>query len=363
MDEFELLLFGFLFLILVTSIIIPVLAEIKYLYIAERFNIVSSDGKGIITGGGIVFPIVFIAFTIILLFFLYLSKFIKFADGIDVANDTACFHFPYFLIGFIIIATVSFIDDIRHLPPLFRLAVHFLCAWLLVEDVENIEFITRTAIYYPLWAKVASTIICVAVINAFNFLDGIKCMSCCYAFIAFLFIGLTGYFSLLFLFPIIVVGYYNIRTPERCYLGDVGSVSLGYIFMYTLLVSNIPDSYPGFGEWFLAHKPIEVIPDFTLLTHIAVYLADFGITLLLRIFRWENILQPHRKHMYQLLVYRCHIGPVKVAVGYAAVQLVISTAFFMMPNNYHGIIAIAAAVLLSLLYFTIYRRINKIALT
>lgn len=363
MDEFDLFIFGFLFLILVTLIIIPVLVEIKYLYIAERFNIVSSDGKGIITGGGIVFPIVFIAFTIILLIFLYLSKFIKFVDGIDVANDPVGFHFPYFLIGFLIIATVSFIDDIRHLSPLFRLAVHFLCAWLLVEDVENIEFITRTAIYFPLWAKAVSIITCVAVINAFNFLDGIKGMTCCYAFIAFLFIGLTGYFSLLFLFPIIVVGYYNIRTPERCYLGDVGSVSLGYIFLYTLFVSNIPDSIIGFEEWHSAHKPIEVIPDFTLLTHIAVYLTDFGITLLLRIFRRENILQPHRKHLYQLLAYNCHISQVKVAIGYAAVQVVISTVFIMMPDNYHGIIAIAAAVLLSLLYFTIYRRINKIALT
>lgn len=340
-----LLVLGFIFLLLATFIIIAAIIEEIYLAIAKRFNIVSSDGKGIITGGGIVFPIICIAIAIIPL----IISFFTYNGSLQP---------PYFLAGIITIATVSFIDDIRSLPPLFRLAVHFLCAWLLISEVE-----TSIVVYFPLWAKVASIIICVAVINAFNFLDGIKGMTCCYAFIAFLFIGLTGYFSLLFLFPIIVVGYYNIRTPERCYLGDVGSVTLGYIFLYTLFVSNIPDSIIGFDKWYSAQKPIEVIPDFTLLTHIAVYLADFGITLLLRIFRRENILQPHRKHLYQLLAYNCHISQVKVAIGYAAVQVVISTVFVMMPDNYHGIIAIAAAVLLSLLYFTIYRRINKIALT
>lgn len=343
----------FVFLLLVTLTIIPILVEIKYLDIAERFNIVSSDGKGIITGGGIVFPIVYIiAFTLLIFLLNNITDVINEVNGTEDSH----FSFPYFLTGLIIIATVSFIDDIRRLSPLFRLAVHFLCAWLLVEDVENTEFFTRTTIIFPLWVKAASIIICVAVINAFNFLDGIKGMTCCYALVAFLFGGL----SILFIFPIIVVGCFNLSTPERCYLGDVGSITLGYIFSFSLLLSSIPDSPL---ELYEAARHQGVIPDITLLTHIAVYLADFGITLLLRIFRRENILKPHRKHLYQLLVYRLHIGPVKVAIGYAAAQLVISTVFVMMPDNFHGIVAIAAAVLLSLLYFIIYRRINKIALT
>ena len=337
MDDSFFLLDGNFFLIVIlilaSYIIAPIYIEKIYLRIAQRLNILSSDGKGVITGGGIVFPIVYIATEIASL----MSK--------------GAFTYPYFLAGITIIATVSFIDDMRNLPPLFRLAVHFMCAWLLIIQAALSSL--------PIWENIVFSVICVAIINAFNFLDGIKGITLFYAFVAFLF--LPGV-ATLFLLPIIAVGCYILRTPERCYLGDVGAITFGYIFSFALIMDQIPYGIEPDCYWIYAPIPTPAI-DFALLTHIAVYLADFGITLLLRIYRRENILQPHRKHLYQLLAYNCHINSMRVAMGYAAVQFVISTVFVMMPDNYRDLTAIASAGLLILIYFIIYRRISKIALT
>jgi UDP-N-acetylmuramyl pentapeptide phosphotransferase/UDP-N-acetylglucosamine-1-phosphate transferase len=69
--------------------------------------------------------------------------------------------------------------------------------------------------------------------------------------------------------------------PAKIFLGDVGSVPLGYLAGFLLLVLALE------GHW----QPALIIP--------AYYLADSGITITRRALRGEKFWQSHRQHFYQ----------------------------------------------------------------
>ena len=72
--------------------------------------------------------------------------------------------------------------------------------------------------------------------------------------------------------------------PARIFLGDVGSVPLGFLLGWLLL------SLAGTGAWAVAL----ILPLY--------YLADATITLGRRALRGERLWRPHRQHFYQLAV-------------------------------------------------------------
>jgi len=72
--------------------------------------------------------------------------------------------------------------------------------------------------------------------------------------------------------------------PARIFLGDVGSVPLGYVMGWLLLL------LAGEGQW----APALILPLY--------YLADASLTLARRIRRGERFWQAHREHFYQRAV-------------------------------------------------------------
>jgi UDP-N-acetylmuramyl pentapeptide phosphotransferase/UDP-N-acetylglucosamine-1-phosphate transferase len=69
--------------------------------------------------------------------------------------------------------------------------------------------------------------------------------------------------------------------PARLFLGDVGSVTLGYLLGWLLLGLAIR------GWW----APALILPLY--------YFADATFTLLRRVLRRERFWEPHRQHFYQ----------------------------------------------------------------
>ena len=82
-------------------------------------------------------------------------------------------------------------------------------------------------------------------------------------------------------------------APARIFLGDVGSVPLGYLLGFLLLATAAR------GYW----KFALILPLY--------FLADATITLLRRLARGERVWLPHREHFYQQAVQR--------GLGHAAV--------------------------------------------
>jgi UDP-N-acetylmuramyl pentapeptide phosphotransferase/UDP-N-acetylglucosamine-1-phosphate transferase len=203
-----------------------------------------------------------------------------------------------YAVGAGLIAAVSWVDDWHPLPIALRLAVHSLGAGLAVWALGSWD-----AVDVPLlglrglgWLGLPLTFVwVVGLTNAYNFMDGIDGIAGGQAVVAGLALGYLGWLSgqplvgvLGWLVAAGSLGFLGHNwPPARIFLGDVGSTFLGY----TLAVLPLMLRAGGAGRTSLAGLLV-VWP----------FVFDSAFTLLRRLSKGENILRPHRSHLYQRLV-------------------------------------------------------------
>jgi len=154
------------------------------------------------------------------------------------------------LIGFtgLIVAAVSFFDDILELPIWFRFMTLILCSSIVISlsdlslsslgDLLGFGEIKLYGIYSTL-----ITIFCiVGVANAFNWIDGLDGLFSSQVLIAtgsiFYFVGGNGVFLILFLlaflpYMMMNAGFFGEST--KVFIGDHGAMALGYSIGWMLL--------------------------------------------------------------------------------------------------------------------------------
>lgn len=300
--------------------IILIIAELFYMKFALHFGVVDKPNKRsshkdvTILGGGFVFPL----------------SMCLWAMAFKV-------HDPWFLLGLFSVSMVSFIDDLWSIPNKTRLVIQFLALFLIFWDWGLLE-LSMWWLILILW------IVCVGVVNAFNFMDGIN--------------GMTGGYSLAVLLPllvmydsigvklsmIIVVGigvlvfcFFNFRTKAKCFAGDVGAISMAYIMI------------------FLIGTLIKRTGDFSYILFLAVYGVDSVLTIIHRIMLHENLGKAHRKHMYQIMANELKIPHIVVSIIYMTVQLLISAGLIWLPVN-HYLYSIIVIVVLCIVYIVFMKR-------
>lgn len=276
---------AYLSYILISLLLVTVM--MFYFRLATKYNIIdkpnsrSSHITPTIRGGGIIFPLA------ILLFF--------------VLN---AFPYPYFVIAVLLSGTVSFIDDIKDLPRGVRFATHIIAAVLIMYQAE--VFTLQIVLI------VLAFILTVGLFNAFNFMDGIN--------------GITGFYSLAILIPLMITEqlpiniqlqsyvllalliflFFNARKKAKCFAGDVGSIAIAAIICFMVI------------------QRIVITNDFTYLGFLSLYLVDTGLTIIQRATNGEKILEPHRKHLYQVMSNELAMPHLRVAILYALIQLAIN---------------------------------------
>ena len=275
--------------------LVLVLLELVYFKLANHYNIIdkpnlrSSHTSVTLRGGGIIFPI-----AIIIAFFLGYAS------------------WPLTL-AVVLVAVVSFIDDIRPLAPLPRFASHSIAFILVAYDLNLFA--------EPLWILPIVFVLLIGWINAFNFMDGINGITVLYALVAivsFSFLPLhEASLPLLITMGLsgLVFGLFNVRTKAKAFAGDVGSISmalfLGYFMIKTIMVSG----QLGYILFF------------------SVYGIDAIITILVRLRKRENIFEAHRSHLYQYLANEWGYSHVLISVIYAVLQLGINTIVIYLDNQ------------------------------
>ena len=192
--------------------------------------------------------------------------------------------------GLAIAAAVSWRDDIAPLPPLVRLPLHFLAALCFVLSLPGDARVFQGVL--PLGAdRALSVLVLAGFMNFFNFMDGINGIAGAEAIaIAFgyLLFGAASHAALAFApLAAALVGatagflLWNLRARALVFLGDVGSVPLGYLTGMMML------DLAARGYWAGAL----ILP--------AYFLADALITLLKRLARGEKVWTAHKSHFYQ----------------------------------------------------------------
>lgn len=214
------------------------------------------------------------------------------------------------LIASLALAAVGLADDRIGLSPAVRITAQLVVAMLIVAAVGPPERLPFPPPFDPqlgpLGAPVAMLWI-VAVVNFFNFLDGIDGLATLQAAITALGIALASWESGAALLAAAVIGAalgflpYN-WSPASIFLGDVGSYFLGAV---------------------LAALPLTAAPEarssaiLLVALSLWLFLADASFTLLRRASRGARVWEAHREHAYQRLSPR---------LGHARVTLLVCGA-------------------------------------
>ena len=325
---------------------ILLIAELVYFKIADYFNIIdkpnerSSYSTIVLRGGGIIFSLSMIVWAVLMV-----------VQGNDITG-----YLP-FLCGLLLIAGVSFWDDVHSLPDSLRMAVQIVSILLMFWSVGLYTAIS------PWWLMVlivvAALFFCVGATNFINFMDGINGITAAYAMAMIIPIALlnempeqVGHDVTPFIEPsylivaiigILVFSIFNFRPKgkAKCFAGDVCSIGIAFIILFAL------------GRLMLATK------DVTYIVFFLVYGIDGTLTIIHRIMLHENLGQAHRKHAYQLMANEQGMSHVVVSLLYMGMQLVVSLGFiYLCPNTMlaHWIYLIGAAAILAVAYILFMKK-------
>ncbi|WP_426790111.1 MraY family glycosyltransferase [Sphingobacterium sp. WOUb80] len=303
------------------------IVEILYFKVADRFNIIdkpnerSSHSSVTLRGGGVVF---------------YFGAFIFFI--------LSGFEYPWFFLGLTLMTLISFLDDVFTLSNKIRLIVHFTSVLLMAYQLDLFDM--------PWYYLLISFIVVVGVINAYNFMDGINGITACYSLavgglliivnqkLDFVAHDLLN-FSLL---GVLVFTFFNFRTKAKCFAGDVGSVAIAYILLFSL------------GQLILKTGNLIYI------LFLAVYGIDAVWTIIRRLARRENIFEAHRSHLYQFLGNEAGVNKLLISFFYGTIQFVIGCVVLNFDSSDFStqlIFSVLLLVVLSAVYLVLKTYIIK----
>lgn len=187
----------------------------------------------------------------------------------------------------VLLFVVSLIDDMQGLPVNKRLAAHVLAAAILIGGSGLIAqqgvIIAVVLLFITVWMT-----------NLYNFMDGSDGLAGGMALFGFTIYGVAALmnsndaFAMLnFTIGASALGFlYNNFHPAKVFMGDSGSIPLGFLAAGIGLWGWQQGCWPA---WF----PLLVFSPF---------IADASVTLVKRTLRGAKISEAHREHYYQRLI-------------------------------------------------------------
>jgi UDP-N-acetylmuramyl pentapeptide phosphotransferase/UDP-N-acetylglucosamine-1-phosphate transferase len=204
--------------------------------------------------------------------------------------------------GAALLAVVSWLDDLAGLAPVLRLAAQFAAVGIGLAALRPGGALFQG--WLPPWLDAAgAALMWLWFVNLFNFMDGIdgiagsEAAAIGFGLMLFAAVGVGRDPVVVALAAPVVAAALGFLAwnwaPARVFLGDVGSVPLGYLLGF-LLLGVAAGGFRGIAL---------ILPLY--------FLADATITLARRLLRGEAVWRPHRQHFYQRAVQR--------GLGHAAV--------------------------------------------
>lgn len=261
--------------------------------------------------------------------------------GVGVLFPQTAATLAVFSAGLVMVAGIGWWDDHRPLPALPRLGVHMLAGLLLGALVWHWTGEASSAGF--------SVLLAIALINVWNFMDGIDGLAATQALLA------SVAYALLLPAPVAglalilaagVLGFLPFNFPKaRIFMGDVGSGALGYLLAGLVALGLGTRSAP----WTI------------LLVPLAAFLVDAGLTLAGRVFRGERWMEAHTQHLYQRWV-KSGCSHVMVTSGYAlfgVAGIVLMLVFTWLPSPWNHLAALAWAAAAAVLWSVLRNKVHR----
>ena len=265
----------------------------------------SSHSKPTPVGGGLVIVIVSLSLYI---FFLSFNR----------------YEIPWsYIIGALIVALISWLDDLFSVPVVLRFLCHALSAVVAIWAFGSFQnfyfpFVGELDLHY--FAPVLLFFWIVWMINAYNFMDGIDGIAGLQAITAS-----VGWILVSYKLGLEITGFYaGILAasstgfillnwqPAKIFMGDVGSAFLGYTFALMPLMAG-KESPQKSSMFFI-----------TAVLLVWLFVFDTLVTVIIRILQRRKIWQAHREHLYQKIIIRGYSHQfVAILYGICSVGLII----------------------------------------
>jgi UDP-GlcNAc:undecaprenyl-phosphate GlcNAc-1-phosphate transferase len=202
------------------------------------------------------------------------------------------------MVGGLVLLVLGLYDDLRPQGPLIKLATMSAAA-LLVATLGGV----RIAEFLGTPASIVLTVAwIVIVVNTFNFLDNMDGLSAGVAGICAIFLIICGLMAGQLLVPALTAAYLGAILgflvlnfpPARVFMGDAGSLQIGYMLAVASIMTSYWESGSGQRAFALA-MPLVVL---------AVPLYDFVSVVVIRLCEGRNPLQGDQRHFSHRLVDR-----------------------------------------------------------
>ena len=193
------------------------------------------------------------------------------------------FYLPFFSVP---ISIIGLIDDKFFISRRVRLAAQILTIGIFLTFsyiTGNGILATINSLPYFIFIFLLLLIIGTSIINFMNFMDGIDGLVCGCMIVIFSFMNIEIHYLLPIIGTLIGFLFFN-WEPSKVFMGDTGSLFLGS-YLSTLILGQ--DSIISILNSLILCSPI---------------LLDASTCILMRLSKKQNILQPHKLHLYQRLV-------------------------------------------------------------
>jgi len=226
---------------------------------------------------------------------------IAFMYFIDPAfSGDIAIYLPYIFVGSLIIFLVGLIDDLSPLPAWSKLAAEIITGMILYFGGLSINLLTLPelgSIGLSGFGVVITILWVVGLTNAINLIDGLDGLASGISSIAALTLAVIGLnFHVasvtvisLILFGALVSFWFHNRYPAKIFLGDSGSLLIGYFFAIISLIVPI--------------KSFTLAALFIPLVALGVPLVETASSFIRRIIAGKSIMQADRRHLFHYLRY------------------------------------------------------------
>lgn len=234
-----------------------------------------------------------------------------------------------YIVGAILVAGVSWIDDLYSLPFWSRLAVHLTAAGILIWDVGFwselfVPLLSTTISFGNIFGLLFTAGWIVWLINAYNFMDGIDGIAATQALIGSIAWAVLAWMlhlpAAFFLSGVVAASSAGFLVhnwqPAKIFMGDVGSAFLGFTLAAMPLIARSE-----------SRADIPILPVAAVL-FVWFFVFDTVFTLTRRLLGRRRVWEAHREHVYQKLIIegREH-STVTLLYGLAAALLSILVLF------------------------------------
>lgn len=214
-----------------------------------------------------------------------------------------------------LIAGLGFLDDLytlRRTPRIFAWVIITTSSIIFGIEFHNISLPYLGVIQFGFLSPIITFLWLIGVTNIFNFMDGINGLAAGEALVGAAFLALIAFSignNLIFIASIIlfsaVLGFLPHNFPTaKIFMGDGGSNFIGYLFAALAIIGSQIQSAS--------------IPFVVVVILLSMFLLDAATTMIKRLPKGKNWLEPHRDHIYQRLI----------ILGYSHIQVTLLYSIF-----------------------------------